>query len=206
MPAHLPNQGPPGTDSEAALSEDETKKTSNLLGQENLGPVTLGPAAVAALYHRHASELRRMVYGVVRDADLAEEVVQAAFAKAVERGGPDRPESARDWLFRVAVNEALLVRRRQRVAWRARQRMARDGNATDLEHPADPIARDEAVQRVREVLGQLPAALQQVVRARVYEGKRFAEIAADLKAPLGTVLTRMRRAMDQLRSSLQDLK
>lgn len=164
-----------------------------------------GPGSVAGLYLRHADELRRLIVGIVDDRSLAEDVLQSAFAKAVEQRGPDRPESAKAWLYRVAVNEALVLRRRKRVAAKAHAELAWMAQARGNPRGSDPLARAEAIQAVRHALEQLPAAQRDVVYARLYEGKRFAEIARDFKLPIGTVLTRMRRALERLRTSLRDL-
>jgi RNA polymerase sigma-70 factor (ECF subfamily) len=64
------------------------------------------------------------------------------------------------------------------------------------------LIRFEDVERVRAALALLPAEQREVVRMRMYEGKKFAEIAAELKWPLGTVLTRMHAALKKLRKSL----
>ncbi|MCA9247413.1 MAG: hypothetical protein KDA42_09870, partial [Planctomycetales bacterium] len=49
---------------------------------------------------------------------------------------------------------------------------------------------------------ELPSEQREVVRMRIYEEKKFAEIAAELELPLGTVLTRMRLALKKLEAAL----
>ena len=101
-------------------------------------------------------------------------------------------------LFR---SEALAIRRRRRTdeqalrqaAWRATERS---------QEPAETLARREAVEKIREALGDLSPEEQRVVRMRVYEEKTFAGIAQELGLPLGTVLTRMRRALQRLKDIL----
>ena len=58
--------------------------------------------------------------------------------------------------------------------------------------------RDDA-RRLRELLEQLPAGQREVIRQRVYEGKRFREIAAALDCPLNTALARMHEGLKRLR-------
>ena len=55
---------------------------------------------------------------------------------------------------------------------------------------------------VRKALGGLPEEQRRVVLARVYDDKTFAEIAGEFGLPLGTVLTRMRRALEKLRRTM----
>src|SRR3954467_2476191 len=65
------------------------------------------PPAVASLFAEVSGELRRFVLGVVRDPELAEDVMQSTFVKALEHGHEARVETYRGWLFRVAFHEAL---------------------------------------------------------------------------------------------------
>src|SRR5262249_35695600 len=86
--------------------------------------ITLDAALVASLYVDHGHELRRFVLGVVRAPELAADVVQATFVKALERGHEARAESLKGWLFRVAYHEALAARRRQATRDQALRRLA----------------------------------------------------------------------------------
>jgi RNA polymerase sigma-70 factor (ECF subfamily) len=161
----------------------------------------LDPAAVAAMYVEHAAELRRFVLGVVRDPDLAGDVLQATFARAIEQGGAARAETRKGWLFRVALHEALAARRRRGVREKAQRELAALWTPTG-ERPEASLIRGETVEAVRKALDTLPPEQRQVVRARIDEDKTFAQIASELHVPLGTVLTRMRLALAKLRRGL----
>ena len=163
--------------------------------------VRIDPAVVAALYLEHGEELRRFLNGLLRDAQLANDVLQAAFARMVEVGHTTREESRKAWLFRVAYHEAMAVRRRENTGDRVVRRLAWSRDAAG--HPSDePLLRIESVELVREALAELPPDQQRVVRMRIYEEKTFAVIAAELKIPLGTALGRMRDALAKLRKKL----
>lgn len=161
----------------------------------------LDPAVVASLYVEHAGELKRFLIGVLRDAQLANDVLQATFTKLVERGQETRAESRKAWLFRVAYHEALVCRRRQAAGERAVRRTAWTRNGMGAS-AAEPLIRYETVESVRAALRDLPPAQQQIVRMRIYEEKTFAAIAEELQIPLGTALGRMRAAMEKLRARL----
>src|SRR5690606_13782711 len=79
---------------------------------------------VAALYARHAVELRAYLLGLLRDPDLASEAMQAAFAKVMEHGQGVQERAFRTWLFRVAHNEAIDSRRRAKIETRVVRRIA----------------------------------------------------------------------------------
>lgn len=74
-----------------------------------------GPGLVEKLDTDLAGELRRFILGVVRDPQVADDVMQATFLKSVEHGDEVRHETSRGWLFRVAFHEALALRRREKV-------------------------------------------------------------------------------------------
>ncbi|MGC1274511.1 MAG: sigma-70 family RNA polymerase sigma factor [Planctomycetaceae bacterium] len=161
----------------------------------------LEPAVVAELHARHAEELRAYLLGLLRDSDLAAEVVQATFAKASERGHA-AGSSLRAWLFQVAHNEAMDRRRRSAVENRVVRKIAW-WKRTEEPPPEQLAGRSEIVERVRRAIDDLPAEQREVVRIRIYEEKTFAEIATQVGAPLGTVLTRMRLATKKLANALR---
>ncbi|OYV86854.1 MAG: hypothetical protein B7Z73_11025 [Planctomycetia bacterium 21-64-5] len=159
----------------------------------------LAPEKIAALHAECAEDLRRLALGVLHDVHLAADVV-----KAIEQGHTAE-ESLRGWLFRVALNEALALRRRQGVQARGVEQLAwlRQANERDdYDRPDEVARRREEGRRAREALDALPAEQRQVVWMRFYEQKTFAAIADELKVPLGTTLWRMQAAIKKLRECL----
>jgi RNA polymerase sigma-70 factor (ECF subfamily) len=157
----------------------------------------IDPAVVATLYLEYGEKLKAFLIGLLRNGDLAGEALQATFTKAVEVGHTARQETIKGWLFRVAYNEAMAIRRRQKIHRKSIIKLAwsRTGS-TEL--PEESISRWETVSRVRSALETLPDNQQTVVRMRIYDEKTFAVIAEELRLPLGTVLTRMRLALQKL--------
>jgi RNA polymerase sigma-70 factor (ECF subfamily) len=164
-------------------------------------PQRLSPVEVAALYLENADALRRFLRGVLRDAEAANDVLHAAFAKLLEVGHTSRPESRRAWLFQVAYREAMAIRRRRSIGERVLRHVAwmqpNRGTKGD-----ETLVRRETLERVRNELRKLPEPQQQIVLKRVYETKTFAEISQELNIPLGTALGRMRAALKKLRRAL----
>ncbi len=162
----------------------------------------LDPGIVAGLFVEHAEELRRFLIGILRDHNTAADVLQITFAKAIERGHTAREETLKGWLFRVAYNEAIVVKRKQAVQHRAVNAIGAAGEPPSPP-PESRMVRMEDVERVRQALDTLPPEQRQVVRMRMYEEKKFIEIAEELKLPLGTVLTRMQAGLKKLRKALE---
>lgn len=164
--------------------------------------VQLEPTVVAALYAEHGAELRRFLFGVLRDEALAGDVLQATFVRLIEVGQASREETRKAWLFRVAYNEALAVRRREATGQKILERQAIWQQVTGEKGISDPLVSQETVEQVQQALQSLPSEQAQVVRMRIYEDKKFVQIAAELKIPLGTALARMRAALKKLRERL----
>ena len=162
----------------------------------------LGPAAVEALYAEFSHDLLTFLVGVLRNGDLAREALQATFARAVVAGDTDDREAVRGWLFRVAYNEALSLRRMEGQHRRLVRRAAWDC-VKESTAPDERAEQSETVDSVRRVLDELPSEQSAVVRLRIYEQKKFAEIARELDLPLGTVLTRMRLALQKLETHFE---
>jgi RNA polymerase sigma-70 factor (ECF subfamily) len=137
---------------------------------------------------------------LTQDTDV-DDCLQVVFVKLIESGQNVAPAARRAWLFRVAANESARI-------WRSRA-------STDKmlqKHPAEDVAEDdptqqailsETTQQLREALDQLPDSWQQVVRLRINQNLTFQQIAEKLDIPIGTALTRMRRALERLKSQFE---
>lgn len=161
----------------------------------------LDRSVVEALYQEHEAELRRFLLGLLRDHQLAGDVLHVAFEKVLTQGHTSREETRKAWLFRVAYHEAMAVLRRRVTGDKVVRRLAWSQDAV-----AEPVEvgmiRAESVAAVRAVIEQLPPDQRQIVRMRIYEEKTFAQISAELNIPLGTALGRMRAAMEKMRLRL----
>lgn len=160
-------------------------------------PDPLDPEVVAELYRQHASDLRAFLIGVLGSADDADEALQSTFLKAAKRGHEVKQASFRAWLFRVAFNEGMLLRRKSGLHKKSLKVIA------DLQPKHDDsvllsIANAELGALARRALKDLPDEQRVVVQHRIDDDMTFAAIAELLNLPLGTVLTRMRLALKKL--------
>jgi RNA polymerase sigma factor (sigma-70 family) len=163
------------------------------------------PAPIGGLYQQLAPELRAFLLGLLKDHDLADEALHASFTKIIEKQETIRDSNPRAWLFQVAYHEAMAVRRRQGVERRGLQGLA--WLKRELESaPETPLIRDETARKIRQSLNTLPAEQRDVVLRRIEHNQTFSDIATELGVPLGTVLTRMRLALQKLQKQLTDLQ
>jgi RNA polymerase sigma-70 factor, ECF subfamily len=152
--------------------------------------------ALDVLFDRYEAPLFQFLVGMLRDYHQAEDVLQETFVRALQRLEGVDPGHLRGWLFTVAYHQAMLAKRREK-------RPARDVNRHEQYDPSpDPGAQAEQrenARRLRRFIDQLPAQQREVIHQRMYEGKRFREIAADLNCPLNTALARMHEGLKRLR-------
>jgi RNA polymerase sigma factor (sigma-70 family) len=161
-------------------------------------------AAVSALHAEHSRDLHAFLLSLLRDPDLAAEALQNTFQRVLEAGHTARSESIKGWLFKVAYHEAMLLRRRQATQDRVLKKYSANPRADDsFTSPAVSLVRDEDVRRLQAALQDLPAEQRDVVERRIHREQTFAVIAAELNLPLGTVLTRMRLALEKLQRRLR---
>lgn len=190
-PPDRPNLRPSGPPAEAA---------------ETVPDQRVADRRVHEAYDRWSADIRAFLLGLTRNADEAEELLQATFGRLIEAGLEAGTSSLRGWLFRVAHNEVMLARRKAGVRGRALESAGRSAEALGRFDGAPPawavVVQAEDVARVRAALRGLPPEQRHVVERRIYDGRTFAEIAAESELPLGTVLTRMRLARQALERAL----
>lgn len=145
-------------------------------------------------------DLKSFLLGVLRDVHLAEDAFQRTVIKALRAAETVDPQKVRGWLFRIALNEAREIKRGdarreklRRAAWESEQVRSRDDESIDW------VVGQEEKQAVEAAMQRLSEEFREVVNRRIEKGQTFAEIAAEMNRPLGTVLTWMRRALIELR-------
>ena len=173
------------------------------------------PEQVQSLYDQHAAALTSFLVGILRDHSTAADVLQTAFAKLLERGHTiQQASSAKSWLFKVAFNEAMVVKRKtavhqrhaESIAWKIDLSAGADkGNDFRLSQSMHRVIQQENVEQVRAALLELPEQLQDVVKKRIYEGLKFKDIASALDIPLGTALARAQLAYKKLEPLLRQV-
>ena len=147
--------------------------------------------------------LERYAWAIVRDWSLASDAVQNSFVALARFGGDVAPDARKSWLFKVVHREAMRIRSSEsRYKQTARDAGAvREAQATYEVTPLDNLAKKEQIDALGRRIEALSNEQRQVLKLRIFEDRSFAEIAEQLQIPLGTALSRMRLALDRLRSN-----
>jgi RNA polymerase sigma-70 factor (ECF subfamily) len=166
---------------------------------------------VQAIYDEFADGLKRFLLGVLKDPAAVEDACQLTFLKLIEKGHLVQQQSSiKAWLYQVAFNEAMLVKRRQATGQKHQESLGwffhlRDQDRSSaVAHDVELLQREERAG-VRAALDKLSEVQREVVRMRIYEGKKFREIAEALGIPLATVLTRMQSSIQKLKPLLSHI-
>lgn len=158
-------------------------------------------AALAELYARLGPHVHALAWRLLGDREEAEEVLQDTFDRLSRRAHQYHPElgSPRAFVYTIARNEAL-----SRLRARGARPLVGDGEDLLDEVPV-PSSSDDLDTRVvvQGALSRLTTHDQALLHDSFFLGLSHGEIAQARSLPLGTVKTRVRRALASLRRYLE---
>jgi RNA polymerase sigma factor (sigma-70 family) len=158
--------------------------------------------AFSELVEQYRAVALRVAYGIA--GDEAEDAVQDAFVKAFRKLHLFHPGSGfRPWLFTIVANESR--NRRRSMSRRAAVELRVRAQPKPVGAPSDALAIEhEQHERLVAAVNQLSDAHREVVALRFFAGLSESETAEVLSCPPGTAKSRLSRALDQLRSALDE--
>jgi RNA polymerase sigma-70 factor (ECF subfamily) len=166
-------------------------------------------AAFEALMRRHNRRLFRVARGILRDADAAEDAVQEAYLRAFTKLDSYKPTGKFSaWLTRVALNEALMMRRRDRTDTVSLDDIGDEAVTPAESGGSEPPTAEQFVEAaharalLEHAIDALPENFRMVFVLRVVEGLDVRETAECLELNATTVRTRLFRAQRRLRTDL----
>ncbi|QPF74510.1 sigma-70 family RNA polymerase sigma factor [Roseateles sp. DAIF2] len=161
--------------------------------------------AFARLFAHFAPRIKRhLMLGGSPEAqaeELAQETLAAVWRKAA-LFDPARA-AASTWIFTIARHLRVDLLRRHQGDERLDEAFDFDGLEADEPAAEERLHATRLNERLRGALAQLPPEQQRVLRLSYFDDESHAHIAAELGIPLGTVKSRMRLAVSQLRRLLE---
>lgn len=144
------------------------------------------------------SRLYRVAYSWCHSAALADDLVQETLSKALQKSSQLRDPKARDaWLFTILAN-----------CYRDYYRKQKDMDDIDEieisaeSTPESDSSRAQVVSKVRAAIAGLPDGQRQVVTLVDLEGFSYMEVAQILDVPIGTIMSRLCRARNVMKTRL----
>ncbi len=176
-------------------------------------------AAMGCLIIKYQSRVYNAILRICTNADDAAELTQETFVKVIEKISDFEGRSGfYTWVFRIAVNLTLnYCQRGSRLAFRSLDAESDEGNeqakgalkeilsSDDSPDPAAVAANKELWQMVLKAMNKLDDAQRAVIVLRDIEGMNYAQISEVLEIELGTVKSRLSRAMGGLREILEGI-
>lgn len=153
-------------------------------------------ATLAKLYQAQFRSYAAGAYAIVGDPEVARDVVQEAFARALDRRRRFRGDGTLDaWVWRIVINVARDTMRRARTA---------SLEADELVELVAVAAPDEATAELRAELRLLPDRQRTAVFLHYYAGLPYEEVASLLGVAPGTVAASLHAARTTLRKRIEE--
>ena len=155
----------------------------------------------------HLDAAYNLARWLVRDASIAEDVVQDAYERACKYFAAFRGGSGRAWLLQIVRNAAYSTLKARGSEWRSRSAAewlptAEDGVDMDMPDsspgPEATLAQRQDLAALDDALNALPVAWRECLILREVEELSYKEMARIMEVPIGTVMSRLSRARQAL--------
>lgn len=175
-------------------------------------------AAYRELINRYQRPVYSLVYRMVRNQELAEDLTQETFIKVLNALESYRPEyKFSSWIFKIANNATIDHLRRRRLdtvsihgSAHADSSEAIAASAIQVsderESPLDEVVGRELGEQISAAVAKLRPEYRSCILLRHVEGRTYEEIAEIMDLPLGTVKTYIHRARNELRELLEEFR
>ncbi|MGN6527162.1 MAG: sigma-70 family RNA polymerase sigma factor [Burkholderiaceae bacterium] len=165
-------------------------------------------AAFSALFRHFAPRMNGWLWKTGSSPEEAQEIVQDAFVVLWRKAAQFDPARADvgSWLFTIARNLRIDRRRAIHDTWTSLDDFEIESIGSPEPGQEDTLLRRQHDERVRSAISRLTPEQRTLVQLSFYEDMSHSKIAAELKVPLGTVKTRLRRAAACLRALLEECR
>ena len=158
----------------------------------------------AAALAQHGRWLRTVVLARLREPQAIDEIMQETALAAVKQKSPvSDPAKLGAWLYRVAIRQVLLYRRKHGRQRRLIADFSQNGKGKDpLADPLEWLLLDERKTLVREALARLPCRDAEILLLKYTEDWSYRELATHLGLSESAVQARLHRARQRLREAM----
>ena len=162
--------------------------------------------AFRILVERFMDEVSRTVTGMLGPVPEVDDVVQEVFIKLHRSMASFRGDaSLKTFVVRMAINKSLdALRKRKRTAWLKPWTDVQESEHQLSEDTDSEITSRERRSELRRAINKLPENQRAVIVLRLIEDISTEETSRILDVPYGTVLSRLKRGLDRLRTELGD--
>ena len=162
--------------------------------------------AFKKLYEHFAPRLKSFLLRIGSDVSAAEEICQESMIMVWRRAETFNPDAAgaSTWIFTIARNKRIdKLRKDNRPLPDLKDPSF---SQTSVDRSDDILQRVEEEKKIKNALENLPPEQAKLILSAYYEEKSHRKIADETNLPLGTVKSRIRLAINRLRSQLEELE
>ncbi|MBA3895895.1 MAG: sigma-70 family RNA polymerase sigma factor [Sphingomonadaceae bacterium] len=160
-------------------------------------------AALQEVYRRTSSKLYGVCLRIFPDRDDAEDALQDAYINVWQKAAQFDPARASPITWLVALTRNKAIDRLRASGRRIAAPIEAAGEIADDRPDAEAcLIEAEADERILACIQMLDKSDATLIRTAFFEGSTYADIAERASMPLGTVKSRIRRALLKLRSCL----
>ena len=179
--------------------------------QKDLARVALGDrAAFARVYQATSAHLFGVALRILNRRDVAEDVLQEAFVSVWRHAGSYQAASGQPmtWMISIVRNKALDVVRSASVRHETAMPMTADGEDIEVQDerpsPLQLLTQATEAMAIRGCMEALDASHRQCLALAYYQGMSHSEVAAHMRAPLGSVKAWVRRGLERLKKCMEN--
>ncbi|PKQ46407.1 RNA polymerase sigma factor [Confluentibacter flavum] len=156
--------------------------------------------AFETLYNMYSKSMHGVIYNIVRDNDIAEEVMQDVFVKAWHNASSYSSDKGRffTWILNISRNAAI-DKTRSKNFKNSKQNLNSDF-FVDILETSDSLDNSTDAIGIKKFVTKLAEKCKKVIELLYFKGYTQSEVSETLDMPIGTVKTRNRQCIQELRT------
>lgn len=187
------------------MTDIEKQKLLDLIKQAKEGK----QAAFTKLYEKYKSTIRTTILQVVKNNDVADDLLSVTFHKAFSKiDSYVNHISFEMWLKTIAINTAIDYIRSSKNEKQNHYIDSEDNyiqlDSNDLS-PEEVIMKQETVEQLKVALHKLRSKYRNILELRYFKGLSYEELATELGVPIGTVKSDLNKAKKRLREFFDNI-
>jgi len=156
--------------------------------------------AFEQLYNMYSESMHGVIYNIVRDHDIAEEVMQDVFVKIWHKSDTYSPKKGRffTWILNISRNAAI-DKTRSKAFKKTKQNLNSDF-FVDIIESNDSLDNKTDAIGIKKFVSKLKEKCKEVIELLYFKGYTQSEASEALDIPIGTIKTRNRNCIQELRN------
>ncbi len=169
--------------------------------------------AFEKLYSKYKLILFNFILSLTHDRELSEDIFQETFIRIIDNITSYKPSNFKAYLFTIARNLVIDHRRKKTstVEKNISSLIEKDEESYNLELSLDIDSEDKAIKNIeskdiQNAIEELSEEYREIIYLKHFAGLTFKEISQITSTPVGTLLSRFKRALEKLRIILNNKK